>query len=193
MARVGYKQTVRRAVLFDQLVALFLADGFSTLTLDDIAARLRCSKSTLYTLASSKDELVRAATVHFFRAATENVEAAVAAAGGRAQDRISAYLLAVGDQLAPASERFMDDLAGASSARAVYEQNTAIAAERVRQLITDGVATGEFRSVHAEFVADVVSSTMVRIQQRAVARVTGLDDARAYRELAGLITAAVAA
>ena len=49
--------TARRAELFDQLVALLLSEGFAHLTLDEIAARLRCSKSTLYTLAGSKEQL----------------------------------------------------------------------------------------------------------------------------------------
>ncbi|MGB3699324.1 MAG: helix-turn-helix domain-containing protein, partial [Gordonia sp. (in: high G+C Gram-positive bacteria)] len=55
--------TRRRLELFDEIVALFLAEGFGRLTLDELAARLHCSKSTLYTLAGSKDQLVRAATV----------------------------------------------------------------------------------------------------------------------------------
>ena len=37
------------------------------------------------------------------------------------------------------------------------------------------------------FIAEVVSSVMVRIQQRAVARNTGLSDAEAYADLASLI------
>lgn len=62
-----------------------------------------------------------------------------------------------------------------------------MAAGRVHRLITDGVAAGELREVHAAFVADVVASVMVRIQQRTIAETTGLDDARAYRELAALL------
>src|SRR5689334_24694043 len=74
--------TRRRTELFDAVVALFLAEGFAHLTLDEIAARLRCSKSTLYTLSASKEQLVTAATKHFFRTATDAVEDRVAAAEG---------------------------------------------------------------------------------------------------------------
>ncbi len=182
--------TRRRTELFDALVALLLAEGFAHLTLDDIAARLRCSKSTLYTLAASKEQLVQAATVHFFRSATEFVEARVAATTG-ARDRIAAYLSAVGAALDPASEQFMTDLDGFAPARAVYEQNTGIAARRVQELIAEGVAAGDFRDVHAAFAADLVAAAMVRIQQRVVRRTTGLDDADAYRELAAILTAGI--
>ncbi|MCE4263219.1 TetR/AcrR family transcriptional regulator [Rhodococcus sp. ACPA4] len=188
MARV----TARRVQLFDQLVALFLDEGFAHLTLDEIAARLHCSKSTLYTVAAGKDDLVRAVTVHFFRTATDAVEDAVAAHADPLQ-QVSAYLEAVGDQLSAASHQFMEDLAASTSARQVYEKNTSIAASRVREMIVRGVDAGAFREVHASFVADAASNTMVRIQQRDVYKATGLDDAQAYRELAALITTGIAA
>ncbi len=190
------KMTARRLALFDALVALILDEGFAHLTLDDLAARLHCSKSTLYRLADSKEQLVRAATVHFFRGATEQVEASVAGAVD-ARDRIRRYLEAVGEQLRPASPRFMEDLAADPAVREVYERNTRFAARRVQELITEGVAatpsvmsswTGELRDAHAAFVGDVAAAAMVRIQQRQVAAATGLDDAQAYEELAILLT-----
>ena len=182
--------TRRRVQLFDTLLALFLEEGFAHLTLDEIAARLRCSKSTLYTLAASKEQLVQAATVHFFRSATDSVESRVAAVAG-ARDRIAAYLSAVGAALDPASDQFMADLDAFAPARAIYETNTRIAAARVQELIAEGVAAGEFRDVHAAFAADLVAAMMVRIQQRVVRDNAGLDDADAYRELAAILTGGI--
>ncbi|PYE19391.1 TetR family transcriptional regulator [Williamsia limnetica] len=186
----GVHATARRAELFDSLVRLFLSEGFAHLTLDEIAARLRCSKSTLYTLAGSKGDLVQAVTVHFFRAATAEVEGAVATADGT-RARLTAYLTAVGAALAPASEQFMDDLAGYPPARDVYEHNTRAAADRVRDLIIEGAAAGDVRDVHAAFVADVATSVMVRIQQRSIKNAVGLDDSSAYLELAELLTTGI--
>ena len=182
--------TRRRGELFDALLDLFLAEGFAHVTLDDIAARLRCSKGTLYTLAGSKEQLVHAVTVHFFRRATDDVEHRVAGVSG-ARDRITAYLTAVGTALGVASEKFMADLEAFAPARAVYEQNTAIAARRVGELIAEGVAAEEFRVVHASFAADLAAAMMVRIQQGIVRSTTGLDDAAAYRELAAIVTAGI--
>ena len=184
--------TRRRTELFDGLVTLFLAEGFAHLTLDEIAASLRCSKSTLYTLAGSKEQLVRAATIHYFRRATEDVEAQVTGTTGPRQ-RIIAYVSAVGTALAAASAQFMTDLDGFPPAREVYEQNTRFAAARVAELIADGVRAGEFRDVHATFAADVAAVTMARIQQGLVREATGLDDAHAYRELAALLTSGLTA
>lgn len=180
------RATPRRGQLFDGLVRLLLAEGFAHLTLDDIAARLHCSKRTLYALAGSKEQLVRAAVVYFFRAATERVEAALATAHDSA-DRVDTYLRAVAEQLAPASTKFFDDVAAFPPADEVYQRNTAIAAARVRDLVAEGVAAGAFRDVHAAFVADVVTQVMVGIQQRRVERTTGLSDAPAYANLAELL------
>jgi AcrR family transcriptional regulator len=184
--------TQRQDDLVVELVALLLAEGFAHLTLDQLAARLRCSKSTLYALAGSREQLVRAAVVHFFRTATDRVEAQVTATEG-ARAQIAAYLRAVADELRPASERFMADLDAFAPAREVYERNTVLAARRVQQLIAAGAASGELRDVHAAFVADVVASSMVRIQQRRVAASTGLDDAKAYGELAELVLHGISA
>ena len=53
----------RREELLDELMELLLTEGFAGFTLDDLAARLRCSKRTLYALAASKEQLVRATAV----------------------------------------------------------------------------------------------------------------------------------
>ncbi len=87
----------------------------------------------------------------------------------------------------------MSDLDAFAPARGVYEQNTRIAARRVQELIAEGVATADFRDVHAAFAADLVATVMVRIQQRVVRENTGLDDADAYRELAAILTAGIEA
>ncbi len=176
----------RHSELFDELVELMLAEGFAHLTLDDLAARLRCSKRTLYALAGSKEQLVRAAVVHFFRAATGRVEASLSHSQ-TPEERIAAYLRAVSAELAPASARFFDDVAAFAPAAEVYERNTRAAARRVGELITEGVAAGAFRDVHVAFAADVVTSVTVRIQQRHVAATTGLADAEAYEHLASLL------
>ena len=178
--------TRRQAELLDQLEALFLADGFARFTLDDLAVRLRCSKSTLYTLAGSKEQLALRVIRHFFRKATVAVEAGTFTVKDPAL-RVTAYLTAVAAALAPAGPAFHRDLDSFPPGREVYERNTALAADRVRELIADGVAQGRFREVHPALVADTVTMLMLRIGRGDTARATGLDDATAYRELAALL------
>jgi len=178
--------TRRQAELLDQLEELFLAEGFARFTLDDLALRLRCSKSTLYTLAGSKEQLAQRVIKHFFRKATEAVEARTITVTDPAL-RVTAYLTAVAAALAPAGPAFHRDLDSFGPGRDIYERNTALAADRIRELIADGVARGRFREVHPRLVADTVTTLMFRIGRGDTARATGLDDAAAYRELAALL------
>ena len=101
--------TRRQAELLDQLEALFLAEGFARFTLDDLALRLRCSKSTLYALAGSKEQLAQRVIKHFFRKATGAVEARTVTVQDPAL-RVTAYLTAVAAALAPAGPAFHRDL-----------------------------------------------------------------------------------
>ena len=183
--------TRRQAELLDQLEELFLAEGFSRFTLDDLALRLRCSKSTLYALAGSKEQLAHRVVKHFFRKATAAVEADTGTEDDPAL-RVTAYLNAVARALAPAGAAFHRDLDSFPPGREVYERNTAAAAERVRSLIADGVAQGRFREVHPALVADTVTTLMFRIGRGDTLRATGLDDATAYRELAALLLHGIA-
>jgi AcrR family transcriptional regulator len=178
--------TRRQAELLDQLEGLFLVEGFARFTLDDLALRLRCSKSTLYALAGSKEQLAQRVIKHFFRKATDVVEARTVTVADPAL-RVTAYLTAVAGALAPAGPAFHADLDSFGPGREIYERNTAIAADRVRHLIADGVAQGRFREVHPALVADTVTTLMFRIGRGDTARATGLDDATAYRELAALL------
>ncbi|MCU1604018.1 MAG: putative transcriptional regulator [Modestobacter sp.] len=181
----------RREELLDQLVALVLAEGFAVVTLDELARRLHCSKSTLYGIAASKEQLVVAAVKRFFQRATAAVEQRVAGPADH-REQISAYLLAVAEQLQPASPAFFADVAAFVPAREIYERNTRSAAARVQQLISEGVTAGTVRPVHASFVGAAVAAVMAAIHRGDITAATGLDDAAAYRELATLVVAGVA-
>jgi AcrR family transcriptional regulator len=179
-------ETDRRDELLDQLLELFLAEGLRQFTLGELAARLHCSKTTLYSLGHSKERVTVNTVVRFFQRAAQSVERRTAEETGPAE-RVVAYLQAVAAELRPASPAFMADVAAHPALHSVYERNTEAAARRLGELIAEGAAQGDFRAVHGAFVADTVAATMARIQSGEVARATGLRDADAYEELAALV------
>ncbi|MPY59061.1 TetR/AcrR family transcriptional regulator [Streptomyces spongiae] len=184
------RRTARQADLLERLVALLVAEGFASFTLDDLAERLRCSKTTLYQLAGTKQDLVREAVKHYFRGAADAVEKEIAETVDPAS-RVQVYLTTVAEQLSSLSRAFLDDMAQFPPAREVYEANTRLAADRVRNLIAEGVAAGAFREVHAAFVGEVAAATMRQIQLGEVGARIGLTDSEAYEQLASLIVHAV--
>jgi AcrR family transcriptional regulator len=187
---VERRLTGRQTDLRDALVQLVLDQGFTHLTIDQVAASLNCSKRTLYTLAASKEQLAALAVRHFFRRATDQVEAAIARVR-TPERRVARYLEAVAEALTPATRAFRDDLARFRPATEIYEQNTAAAAQRVRELIDEGTRAGAFRQVPAAFVGEMVTATMRRITSGEITAATGLTDAEAYAELARLVVAAI--
>ena len=191
IANVTSTLTARQVDLLDRLTDLLLADGFAHLTLDQIAAELRCSKTTLYALASSKDQLAVRVVNNFFRRATELVEARVAVR--RAPERrIEAYLDGIAEALGPASRQFVADVADFAPARETYRDNAVAAARRVRELIDEAASAKAVASVDADFVATWIGLSIEAIQRGEFAERAGLSDAAAFGELSRLVSRALA-
>ena len=176
----------RREQVLAGLIELFLTEGFLSFGVGDLAARLQCSRTTIYLVADSKEQIVLAAVRSYFRRATDRIEDRVAAEPDLGA-RLGVYLSAVAEELQPASERFHADLAAYVPAREIYQANTQRAARRVQDLVAAGVAGGAWRAVDAAFVGAAVAQVMSAIQDGAIGDASGLDDAAAYRALADLV------
>ncbi|GAA2736557.1 TetR/AcrR family transcriptional regulator [Actinocorallia aurantiaca] len=171
----------RRERLIERLIELFLDRGFAELGVADLAALLRCSKTTLYAVAGSKEQIIVTVVRAFFRRATARVEARLEEEtdpGGR----IETYLRAISAELAAASPAFFADLTAFAPAREIYRNNTRIAAARVRQLVLEA-APGQ----DAAFAGAVAGLVMEAIHRGEIKANTGLDDSAAYAALAAMI------
>ncbi|MFJ3212612.1 TetR/AcrR family transcriptional regulator [Streptomyces flaveolus] len=180
------RQSTRRAEILTGLVDIFLNEGFLDFSLEDLAVRLQCSKSTLYAVAPSKEQLIVAVVRAFFRQATDRVEERVSDERNPV-DRIGVYLEAIARVLAPASEKFYADLSSFAPAHEIYLHNTAIATRRVQELVAAAEPSG--RTVDAVFLGAVAGTVMESIQRGELGATTSLTDAEAYRLLADLIVA----
>lgn len=178
--------------VLEQLIELYLAEGFLAFGMGDLASRLRCSRSTLYLVASSKEQIIRTAVRRYFRRAAERIETRVDAEPDTGR-RLQVYLAAVSDELAPASEQFYADLAEYPPARELYQGNTRLAAQRVQDIVAAAVAAGTLRPVNARFVGAAVAEVMTAIQAGRIEAAAGLDDAAAYKALSDLVFRAVEA
>ncbi|MGW1785348.1 TetR/AcrR family transcriptional regulator [Streptomyces sp. NPDC002143] len=180
----------RRDELLGQLQGIVLAEGFAKLTVDMLATRLQCSKSTLYAVSSNRHHLVASALKRFFRDAAERVEDEVAAVADPAQE-IATYLAAVGNQMRRMSAACYDDMLDNDTTREIYTVNSLAATSRVRGMIHAGVESGDFRPVHAEFVSQSVGLLIDGIHSRELLASTGLSSGDAFIELSDLVLAAV--
>lgn len=170
----------------DDLVDLFVGEGFLHLGVAELAQRLSCSKSTLYAIAPSKEQLVTAVVRAFFKRATTRVEERIAAAS-EPVERIGHYLVAISDEFAPTSSAFFRDIYRFEPARAIYQTNTRAAARRVQEFFSDASRLPGAIGLNASFVGAVAGHVMEAIHRGDIVLSTGLDEAAAYRALADLI------
>lgn len=178
--------TVRQHALLAELEELFLGRGFVRFTLDDLAAETHCSKSTLYALAPSKEQLAVRVVTRFFKGAAEMLEHRIAGLTD-AGEIIGEYLAGISEYLSRASDEFMRDINDFAPARAAYELNSRAAAARIRAFISQGVADGVFREVHATLIAEMAGILIESIQTGLVAARTGVSDAEAFTALSELL------
>ncbi|WP_131739007.1 TetR/AcrR family transcriptional regulator [Actinomadura roseirufa] len=173
----------RREELVERLIEVFLDRGFADLGVADLAAVLRCSKSTLYAVAPSREQIIVAVVRAFFRRATARVEADLDASADP-RERVGAYLRAISAALAPASPAFFADLDAFAPAREIYKSNTRFAVRRVQGLVREASP-----GTDAAFAGAVAGQVMEAIHRGEIKAETGLDDSAAYAALASLIVA----
>ena len=161
------------------------------LSIDDMARRLRCSKTTIYGVAESKQQVIAVVVRGFFRRATERVEQTIEPVDAASTERIRAYLMAIAAELAPASPEFFADLDAYAPTREIYLENTRIAGERLKSIILQCVPAAS--QSEALFIGSVAAGVMTAIHRGEIESVAGLDDSAAYRALARLIVAGVEA
>lgn len=176
--------TPRQRELFDALYTRFLTHGFHDFTIDGAVAEHHCSKTTMYALGRTRDDIIRRILVTFFKEVTRQVDAQLATQRTHT-GRLETYFSAMTSALAPASPTFMQDLAAEPVAREVYELNTRAATEKIAHIISEGVAAGEFSVGSPEFLTELIRRSMEQIQQGTYADTLPFADV--YRELGELV------
>jgi AcrR family transcriptional regulator len=176
----------RRNELLESLEKIFLAEGFNSLTVDEICRRLKCSKSTLYSIADSREQIIQAVTRHFFARATATIEAEVAQEKDPAR-RIIRYLNGVGTAMRRNSVAFYVDMVSYQPTANIYHLNSDAAARRVRELIEQGVEIGAFRRANATLAAQAIALLIDGVQSGELLQATGLSAGEAFSELGELL------
>lgn len=154
----------RHEALLQQLEAIVLAEGFSGLTVAEIAARLRCSRRTLYELAPSKDELVLAVLERFFARVREQGDRN-AAACERPEERVFEYLKVAVPAAQRISRTLVCEIDEWEPSRRVWRRHLRLRVEGLRQLVEEGIAAGVFKHVHAYLVAETTFAAISRLRE----------------------------
>lgn len=166
-------RTARQEELLDGLEALVTTEGFRSLTISDLADRLRCSRRTLYELAPGKDDLVALVVGRFLdRNYREGVEAMTAHTTARA--RLEAFATAVVEDAHRTSLTFADDTFRTPRTATLVANYDQRCVSLIENLIRAGQERGELRDVHPALAAEGLMAAVARVQDNAVLTVLGL-------------------
>ncbi|MCM1478139.1 MAG: TetR/AcrR family transcriptional regulator [Muribaculaceae bacterium] len=153
--------TELRSRIIETATELFKIRGLQ-FTMQEIAAALRISKKTIYTVYASKDELLIDMIDGLF-ADIHSVKARLAASGAPVEERIKAVISALPEQYAAIDFRMMPAL----------EEKYPAAARRVKEhletnweptvaLIEEGVAAGRIRPVSIPVLKQMITASVER-------------------------------
>jgi AcrR family transcriptional regulator len=173
--------SARRTRLFDDLTTLFLAEGFLHLTTGEIARRLRCSKTTLYQIAPTREEIYAAVVDRYL----DGIRADGRVASRAADDFPSALvsLLRAGVTGARgASWEFVRDMRRHPASRRRLDQHQRRRVADVERLVEAGMRKGAFQGFHPRLVAEVILTLIAKIFEPELLASVGLSLAEAYDE-----------
>lgn len=191
MARKSVSQfapgSERHKALLADVEALFFAHGFRAITVDEMASRLKCSKRTLYELASSKQELFLL-VIEDWLERIRHLGWQGALQHDDPERRIMAYLEPGVTESRPASRQFLTDLQSYRPALALLEAHQAQRTKVLMEIIEDGIRRERFKPFHAALVAEIFLAAVGRINEPAALERSGVEFSEAFDELFRILT-----
>ena len=168
----------RARALFEQLEQILFTEGFRGLSLDDLAARLRCSKRTLYEIGPNKPAMVKAVIAVW----SERIEIAARAAACATdmRTRLDLYLRPAIVESRTFSPRFIEDVASDSDVSAALEAHQRARVDGLRQIIEDGRVSGEFAALNSALVAELSFGAIQRLNSPELLRRADLSFSEAF-------------
>jgi len=167
--------------LLDDLETLMKAEGFLHLSTDDIAGRLRCSKATLYRLASSREELFEL-VIGRWLARFRDVGWQAVQSVDDWPTRLVRYLAAAPTGVRDASYKFMRDVYAFPGGHRILMDHQQRRMDLLEAIIAAGVEADVFQPVHPRVAADLILSSVRRLVDPDFLASVGLSVAEATEE-----------
>jgi AcrR family transcriptional regulator len=174
--------TVRQEEILDQLEGIVVRDGFRHLTLLDLTSELRCSRTILYALAPTKDELALMVIDRFLSRLGSEMGRTIERAK-TPQAQMAAALDTLASLIESVSRRFFEDIELYGPARALHLRHTNALVARLRAIISAGAEQGAFNAVDALFAAEVINLVISGISDASLLDRTGSTSAEAVGQL----------
>lgn len=178
----------RRLQLLEHLEELFFREGYRSISVDELAQRLRCSKRALYEIGRNKDEMALVVFARWSQRIIERAETETRFSVSP-EDKIISYLRPGVEESRRISRALLRDVAADEKISTFVRQHQSGRIEGLRQLIEEGIRSGHFRQVNSAFIAAISLSAIERIDDPDLLSQAGIEFADAFDEFYSLLIA----
>jgi AcrR family transcriptional regulator len=178
----GQRFSPRQEEVLDVVEAVFLREGIRAVRMGQLAAEASCSRSTLYELAPSKEDLLLLVLDRMMR----RIMRRGAHAMERATDpveRVRAMLTSGALDFAGLGPRFLEAVRQHPSTRLLFDRRISEGRDVLERLIDDAVQAHQFRSVNAAVVAEAMFAVVLRFTDPDFVRSTKVSSTTGLAEL----------
>jgi AcrR family transcriptional regulator len=175
----------REEQLLEALEEIFLQEGFRRVAVGELAARLHCSRATLYALAPSKERLFLLVLERLL-ARIRDMGRAAYDEGAAPEDCIVRAIAPGVTELRKSSVSFFADIAGFAPARRMLADHQRARVDEACRTIEEGIRKGALRGVHSRLVAEGMLAAVQRIMDPEFLSEAGLRMSEAVEEIEDL-------
>jgi AcrR family transcriptional regulator len=176
----------RQEEVLDVIETVFLREGIRGVRMGQLADEAGCSRSTLYELAPSREDLLLLVLDRMMRRIEQRGAEAIAAAEDPVA-RVRAMLTSGALDFATLGPGFLDAVRHHPPARLLFDRRIAEGRDALETLIEQAVATGQFRPVTASVVAEAMFAVVLRFTDPEFARSTRVTSTAGLAELVDVL------
>lgn len=151
----------RQNEILDVVEAVFLREGIRAVRMGQLAAEASCSRSTLYELAPSREELLLLVLDRMMRRIMRRGAEAIASFDDPVE-KIRAMMLSGALDFGALGPRFLEALQQDAPARMLFDRRIEEGLVVLEHLIDDAVGGGHFRKVNASVIAEAILVVVLR-------------------------------
>ena len=175
----------REEHLLEALEEIFLQEGFRRVAVGELAARLHCSRATLYALAPSKERLFLLVLERLLER-IRGMGRAAYADGAAAEDRIVRGMAPGVTELRKSSVSFFADIASFAPAKRILADHQRARVDEACRTIEEEIRKGSVRGVHLRLVAEGMLAAIQRVMDPEFLTEAGLRMIEAVEEIEDL-------
>jgi AcrR family transcriptional regulator len=172
--------------VLDIVEAVFLREGVRGVRIGRLAAEARCSRSTLYELGPSKEELLLVVLDRMMHRIMSRGVQAIRRESDPVE-QIRAMLTSGALDFAPLGPRFMDAVRDYPPARLLFDRRIAESRDAFERLVREGTERGHYQAVNPRVVAEAIFVVVLRFTEPEFVRSAGVSSSVALRECVDLL------